>query len=145
LKLYLDSNVFISLVREEIDGNLNILFNDAELFLSVCSKKNFTLILSFLFFREIEKSIFLGRKDVIDFIKSNYKVTIKVFNEEKDYSPEVERIIKETGIHLSDALHIAIALDSKADLIISWNKKDFVKAIKLINCLTPKEFIDESP
>ncbi|MEW6295669.1 MAG: PIN domain-containing protein [Candidatus Diapherotrites archaeon] len=143
MRLYLDSNVFISLVREEINGSLNILFKDTELFLSICSKKNFSLLLSYWFFKEIEKSVFLQKEEVVELLKSNYAVLIQEIKRGKGYYLEMKNIARETGIRFGDALHIAIALDSKADLIVSWNKKDFLKARSLINCLNPKEFIEE--
>ena len=141
-RIYLDSNVYISLVREEIDKAFNLRFKDAELFLSLCRKEEIILILSYLFFDEIKKVVGLKRKDIIEFFK-NYGIKIEIFYSKKDYSTKVSEIYSNFNLHYPDSLHVAIAIDTDSDLIVSWNKKDFIKTNSLIKCLTPKEFIEE--
>jgi len=50
-----------------------------------------------------------------------------------------QEIEKQTGLHFFDSVHVAIALENQADLIVTWNKKDFEKAHKFIQCVSPKE------
>lgn len=142
-RLYLDSNVFISMAREEISPDFTLLCRDSELFLSLCRKKGFTIVISFFFFDEVKNSIFLEREDILDSLENDYGVKLEIIEKKKEYFIGAREIARENEIHYADALHTAIARDNKCDLIISWNKKDFEKIKKIVNYKTPSEFIDE--
>lgn len=55
MKIYLDTNVFISLINEELDKNLRPLYLEAEEFFSYVSTKKIIIVLSALFFEEVHK------------------------------------------------------------------------------------------
>jgi predicted nucleic acid-binding protein len=139
-RFYLDSNVFISFVREEIDSALNLRFVDSENFFAFCRKEKCVLILSGLFFMEVERVISLKKEDILSEF-NRLKIGIELV-EKKPLRKLVSKIIKETKIHFADAVHIAVACENKADAIITWNKKDFAKAQKFVPCFTPSEILD---
>lgn len=141
LRVYLDSNVLISLARQELGHGFRMLAQDSETFLSLCDEGSHTLVLSDLFFEEIEKIISLGRQDVMNLLNGQ-----KVKSESASAGENVGKARKlgdETGMHLADATHLALALDSKCDIIVSWNSRDFAAAKRHIRCITPSEFISE--
>ncbi|MBU2476875.1 PIN domain-containing protein [Candidatus Micrarchaeota archaeon] len=136
-RIYLDSNVFISLIREEIDSSLNLLYIDSQNFFSLCSEENHVLILSGWFFEEISRKISFSREEVLQEFK---KIGIAFFIVDKKPSKDlISMISKECEIHFGDAIHMAIAYENKADFIATWNKKDFEKGNKFVKCFSPKE------
>lgn len=139
-RLYLDSNVFISFVREEIDSSLNLRYLDSRNFFAFCAKQKHVLLISEWFLQEVEKISFLGKEAVSEeFDRQGVKT---IFVQEKIVFAIVSRISKETGLHYADAAHVSIALENHADFIVTWNLKDFEKANALVKCVLPSEFLD---
>lgn len=139
-KIYLDSNVFISFVREEIDPVLNLRYVESGEFFALCAKRKYVILLSYLFFNEVKKVISLEKEDIVEQFKI---MAIRTELTQKKPSEElVSKISRETGIHLADATHIAIAKKNNADLIVTWNIKDFKKAAKIIASRNPTAFLD---
>jgi len=137
---YLDSNVFISFVREEMDSAFNLRFVDSERFFALCRKEKHVLLLSGLFFKEVKKVISLDKSDILEEFERH---GIPIACTENIPSKElVSSVIKESRIHLADAVHVALAYESNADAIISWNKKDFAKSKNFVKCSTPQEILD---
>ena len=68
-RIYLDSNVFISLFSKEIGRNLRGLFVEAEGFFKQVKQKNHILILSNLFFEEVQKQTYLSEDEIITYFK----------------------------------------------------------------------------
>ncbi len=139
-KIYLDSNVFISCVREEIDGQLNLRFSDAEKFFALCAKRSMVVVLSDAFFAEVKHITGLQAEDVIETMRE-IGIKIKLVQRSKNSEEIARRIMRQTGIHFSDAKHIALALESGCNVVVSWNKKDFEKAHTYIPCITPEDFV----
>jgi len=139
-RFYLDSNVFISFIREEIDSAFNLRYVDSENFFAFCRKEKHALVLSGLFFKEVNKVISLKKNDILEEFKRH---EIEVTEAENRPSEEsVSKIAKECKIHFADAVHVATALENKSNAIITWNKKDFIKAVKFVPCLTPGEVLE---
>ena len=137
-RIYLDSNVLISFVREEIDSSLNILYIETQNFFELCSKENHVLILSDWFFEEISRKISFSREDVLQEFK---KIKVAFFVVDKKPSKElIFRISKKYNIHLGDAVHLTIAYENKVDFIVTWDK-DFKKGNKFVKCFSPKEIL----
>ena len=139
-RFYLDSNVFISLVREEIDSAFNLRYLDSGSFFALCRKEKCVLVLSGLFFSEVKKVISLKKEDILEEFKRHKLEFISVEN--KPPKERVLRITRECKIHFADALHVAFACEAKADAVITWNKKDFIRAQKFVNCFTPSEILE---
>ena len=140
-RFYLDSNVFISFVREEIDSAFNLRGIDSENFFAWCRKEKHCLLLSELFFTEVEKVISLKKSDILEEF-NRLKIKVEVF-ENNSSKNLISRIIKETGIHFADAVHAAIAIEKNASALISWNKKDFMKVYKFVKFLQPNEILEK--
>lgn len=137
-RVYLDSNVFISLIRSEIGKPFKPMCQYTEEFFLLC-KNNYCIILSDLTQNEINKITYLSKKEIIEFMK-NYNITIAEVKTGKTDKAKSNKI-RELGIHYPDSLHIALALKAKADCIVTWNIKDFEKAAKLIESKEPTELI----
>ncbi|PJA18538.1 MAG: hypothetical protein COX63_02170 [Candidatus Diapherotrites archaeon CG_4_10_14_0_2_um_filter_31_5] len=79
-RIYLDSNVLISLLREEIDSSFNIRYLESANFFDFCKRNKHILLLSDWFFMEVKKIIFLSKKDVLEEfnrLKVNFSVIEK--------------------------------------------------------------------
>ena len=138
-RLYLDSNVFISFVREEIDPALNLRYVESGNFFAFCAKQKPVLIISEWFLEEVERIIFLNAKSVFEEFERIGAKTIFVGDPQKE---SVAKIMKEARVHKSDAIHVAVAIENKADFIVTWNLRDFEKTSRLIKPISPSEILD---
>jgi len=136
MRIYLDSNVFISLFETEVGRNVRGLFVEAEQFLERVKEQNHILVLSDLFFEEVRQRSYMNESEVMAYF------------EEQDTNVEIVRIkpglpwrkFATGGLHSSDALHVAAAIEGKCDCIVTFNIKDFKKAKKEIRVFEPAEF-----
>lgn len=135
-RIYLDSNVFISLMGTELGMRLRGLFVEAELFLERVKRQGCTLVLSELFFREVAKFCYLSKEEVLAYF-SKIGVAVEVA-EQKGKLPLKE--FSGAGLHFSDSLHAAIAVGEKCDCIVTFNIKDFGKIKDKITVLLPDDF-----
>ncbi len=136
MRLYLDSNVFISFIRCEIGKGFKLMELKSIDFFDSLIESNHELVLSDLFFYEIEKVIHYSKKEVISFFKKK-RINVKIVCFKKNYFSELKKwgFIK---IHRQDRVHFFLALKSNSDSIIAWNLKDFTPAKKFINVMEPK-------
>ena len=142
MRIYLDSNVFISLVGDEIGRDFTLLSENSRMFVDVCSRMGFVLVLSSWFIKEVERVISLTKEDMVETMQ-NKGVVFEFVEPMENVSKEAKRIERNYNLHYNDAIHVAIAKEYGCDLIVSWNKKDFEKVEGIIKCKTPKEFISE--
>lgn len=141
MRLYLDSNVLISFLREEIDSSFNNLYLESERFFSSCKLLGAEIVLSDLFLKEINNIVFLKKEQIFE-VFCSFGLSVS-FNPNADVE-KAEKILKITGLHFADAMHVANALQSGCKAIISWNKKDFEKAATIIPCFSPREFVQSN-
>lgn len=135
-RIYLDSNVFISLVDREVGRNARGLFVEAELFLERAKKHGCVLVLSDWFFKEVKKACYLAREEVLDyFLKIG--ITAEPVAQRETLSL---REFKGRGMHFPDSLHAAIAVKHGCDCIVTFNTRDFEKIKDLIAVFEPVEF-----
>lgn len=139
MRLYLDSNVFISAVKDEIGRSFNLLGEESERFLATCAKYDQCIIISSWFLKEVKDNAFLKEEDVLDFLTTR-NVKFELVKKNEEYTKECLKIVHKFGIHFADAVHVVLAKQSNCDLIISWNKRDFEKVSEEISCKTPEEF-----
>ncbi len=135
-RIYLDSNVFISLFSKELGRNLCGLFVEAEWFFEQVKQKKHFLILSDLFFEEVQKQTYLSKDEITAYFKEqniNFE-TARI----KPGLPWKKFIAR--GIHYSDALHAATAIAFKCNCIVTFNIKDFEKAKNEIKSFEPSDF-----
>ena len=136
-RLYLDSNVFISLAKREMDFNFRGLFIEAEQFFEKAKENKDILILSSHTIKEIRAKILWTNEEIIALLqKGNLVELIKI--QETDY--EKALFISKKGIHFEDAMHVALAIKAKCDCIITFNKKDFEVTQDLIPAEEPLLF-----
>jgi predicted nucleic acid-binding protein len=141
MRLYLDSNVFISFVRSEIDKSFNLRFLDSERFFAACKLVNAELVLSDLFFSEIKRACSIEKQQVLESLEL---LNLKTKPVSDSQSSNPIKISQETGIHFTDALHVSTALQQNCDAIITWNKKDFEKTKQIIAFFSPSEFVQNT-
>jgi len=137
MRVYLDSNVFISLFEGEIGKGVRGLFVEAEQFLERVTAGGYVLVLSELFFKEVGKRGHLSQQEVMEYLKAHNVVFEFVEETEK---PPMEIFLKK-GLHSSDALHAAVAVRHECDCIVTFNVKDFARAKDLISVFAPDDFI----
>ena len=135
-RVYLDSNVFISLIDREIGRDSRGLFVEAEQFLERVKESGDVLVLSDLFFTEIRKKIGMRQESVIAYLR-NKQVELEIVQQRE---PNQVRKWLRKGIHFSDAIHLDTALRENCDCIVTFNVKDFEKVQQWIEVLEPERF-----
>lgn len=133
IRVYLDSNVFIAFILQESGGLLKMQYQEAENFFADCHKK-YVLIISDHTLKEINKKVHYSREDVFNFL---FEENISFeFVEATTADFELARRFVVKGVHFEDALHAAIAINSKCFVIVTFNIRDF-KAISEICAKEP--------
>ena len=134
MKLYVDSNVFISLIREEVSIN-RTLFDEALIFFERVQERKDTILISQLVFDEIQKICFNSREDVIEkFTKLN--ISIKEVKDELNLLKEV----KESKIHYPDCINANTAIKTNCSCIITFNTKDYLNIRNKIKIVQPRDY-----
>jgi len=137
--IYLDSNVLISFLRDEIDGSFRLLSLEAKQFFDYAGREKCKLILSDLFYKEIKDVIKLDVQSIKQFfssIKINFE-EIESVNQDFLESKKLENL----GVHYPDSFHAAIAIRAECDCIVTFNIRDFKTLSKKIDIIEPKNFI----
>ena len=138
MKIYLDSNVLISAFKIEIGFKLRGLFVEANNFLEFTKEHNYKLVISSLVFYEIRKILFLSKQEVqekLNLLEIEYE-EVEMLQDDSFGAKKFEKL----GIHSPDSKHIAIAIRTKCDCIVTFNLKDFEKANNLIEVKEPSMF-----
>ena len=128
--------MFISFINQEIGSDFRALYIEAESFFKRAEKKNCTIVLSQLFFDEIEKRCFLDKEKIIEKLKE-FGLKIEISELKNEIS--IRKFLVK-GIHSSDAVHSAIAIKEKCDCLVTFNIKDFEKILDKITVLLPSDF-----
>lgn len=136
-RVYLNSNVFISLFNEEIGAGFRGLFAEAEAFIELVKKEGHTLVLSKWFFEEVYACCYMPKADVLSYFGG---IGIKVETAESHRKGAWKEFVAK-GIHFSDSLHAAMAIDCKCDCIVTFNIKDFEKISGTIVVMEPAGFL----
>lgn len=135
MRIYLDSNVFIAFILCESGGLNKLMYVEAEDFFYRCHKKH-TLVLSNHAVNEIRKFTYYPKDEILSFFKSQ-EIEIDFIDEDKK-DIELAEIFLKRGIHFTDALHTAIAINAKCAALVTFNTKDFEKIYE-INVKEPVE------
>ena len=139
MRLYVDSNVFISLFKEEIGKNLRSLYAEALSFFENAGKSKHILILSNLTIKEITKVCFIDEPNIIEELKKySIKVVIVEINKEKEKSYYYK------GVHYPDSLHASTAKKELCDGIVTFNTKDFQIIKEEIQIFQPSDITESS-
>ncbi|MFH0714643.1 MAG: hypothetical protein V1847_02680 [Candidatus Diapherotrites archaeon] len=138
MRLYVDSNVLISYVLQEIGKSGNVMFQDVGFFFEMCRLAKHELVLSDLCVKEVKGKTFFKTEEIFVLLEG-----IRVIFASVEESDEIlaASILRRFGIHWLDALHAAIAVRMGCDGIVSWNWKDFQKTNSLVKVYLPSEFV----
>lgn len=135
MKLYVDSNVFISLIREEVFLN-RTLFDEALSFFEKVHERKDTIVISELTLKEIKKIGYTEKEEIVEQIKNK---KIKAEYIPSNYKIEFTKFEK-LGIHIPDSIHVAIAIKERCDCIVTFNIKDLKLANNFIKVIEPSEY-----
>ncbi|MBI2530542.1 MAG: PIN domain-containing protein [Candidatus Diapherotrites archaeon] len=134
----MDSNVLISIIRSEIGKGFEQMYQKVEEFF-LKSGKDSIFVLSGLALKETTKICCLGKKEIIDFIRQ-YNLKFELVEPIRaDYIASKEFIRRK--IHYPDSLHLAIAIRTECDALVTWNLSDFENAQEIIDIRRPADFI----
>jgi len=136
VKIYLDSNVLISLIKEEIGKPVRLMYENAKLFFECCKKSKITLTISQLFLDEVKYALPLTEREILNYFDSIHELNYEFVEITKK---DVKKSNK-FNIHKADALHAAIAINNNCDYLVTWNIRDF-KELKEIKIREPTDFI----
>lgn len=136
MRVYLDSNVFISAFNIELGSGVRGLFIEAEGFFELARRKGSVLVLSELFFREVEKISKTKRGEVLEFFAQK-GLKVELAFAKGDIS--LKTLLKQ-GMHSSDAVHAAVAIKSRCGCIVTFNARHFQAVKGSIKVFEPLEF-----
>ncbi len=134
MKLYVDSNVFISLIREEVFLN-RTLFDEALSFFERVQERKDTIVISELVFDEIQKICFNSREEILEKF-FNLDIPVEEVKNETNLSKE----IKESKIHYPDCINANTAIKTKCEYLVTFNTKDYICINNKITILQPKDY-----
>ena len=137
MRIYVDTNIIISLVTGEFGGNYEFMEERTRMFLAICEQEGHILIVSDWMTNEITKVKPYCSMWIQDFAAENI---IEYVELTKGDRVKAKTLANARGIHYSDARHVQLALKAKADAIVTWDS-DFQKVTDLIKVLTPEHFI----
>ncbi|MEK6972647.1 MAG: hypothetical protein AABW72_01225 [archaeon] len=132
-RIYLDSNIFIAFIKSELGKGFKLMAQDVEDFFRKCPK-NYVLILSEWFFKEVEKNGYYSKQEVLELL-SKKKIQYEIID-----ATEIDLINAKNNfkdIHTTDALHLVLALKSKCSIFLTFNIKDFKSAKEVIEIKEP--------
>ncbi|MBI5884605.1 PIN domain-containing protein [archaeon] len=136
-KIYLDSNVFISLILQDFGKGFKLMYARTDEFFEKCT--GFQFIISCLFVEESKRKTYYSLDELIAFFNERKISFILVFPCDGD-SDLALRLVRQ-GMHYSDALHAAFALRLKCDYLVTWNERDFELLEGKIKVVNPSHFL----
>jgi len=137
-RIYLGSNVFIALIRQDMGKPFKLMFQQVEDFLNDCPEK-YIVVLSDITLQEIEKVVHYSKDLTLESFKELEIETeiLKIENRDTEKASE----LRKKGMHKADALHATLAINSKCDVLLTFNKKHFELVQHLIEIKEPGELI----
>jgi predicted nucleic acid-binding protein len=134
MKIYVDSNVFISAIMDEFGKGFEFMGLRSIEFLEKVLDCHYTILISNLVIKEISNITHLSFKEIESWL-SDYKHKISIWKfGRKDilYAKKFQNKIE------WDLVHASVAIRSKCEVICTWNVKDFNKVRKRIKIFTPE-------
>jgi predicted nucleic acid-binding protein len=140
MKIYVDSNLFISYWDREYGRNIeNFLEYVSGEILNRTVSCEFSIIISDLTVKEIKRRMVFSDEELnssLRIYKDMNKLTV-IEGTEAMWS-QAKKISNERGVHMSDAMHTVFAKEAGA-VLVTWNVKDFVNVKDLITVRHPRE------
>lgn len=139
LRIYLDSNVFIAYIKSDMGKPYKLMYRDVEEFFRQCPQ-NYAIVLSDSAFEEIKKYAYYSEEAVMEFFKG-LEIKTEVVAVGKNDARLTSELCKK-GMHEADALHAALAINSKCDILLTFNKKHFRIVQNFIAVKEPNELME---
>lgn len=134
-KVFLDSNVIISRIFDEFGGKYEFMSYRVEEFFRKVSECHYTVVLSDAIIDEISRTTDLSKGHVMSFL-SNLEEKV-LFVSVVDEDIKLATTLRKKGAsHFADLKHLATAIRS-ADIMCTWNIKDFIEFSDLMPVLSP--------
>ena len=139
MRYYVDSCVIISYLKQEFGFRYQLQYTRVKEFFAKCHEEGHTIVLSNLTFKEVLKNAYT-KENEIEKLFTELRIPYEKVVDSRDIQNKSIQIERE-GVPYPDSKHVAFALFSNSDCIITWNIKDFFKACKHIPSLTPLDAI----
>lgn len=126
VKVYVDSNIFISIILDEISRDYQLLGLRSLEFLNECLECKYEVYVSDFVLDEFCRITSLNDEDFNDLFSVNPKKVRVVESCEED----IVRASQLGKVYVNgflDSMHASLAIKAKCDFICTWNVKDFVK------------------
>ncbi len=139
-KVYVDTNIYLDYLggRKNKDGR--DISEPAFQVFNQCLSCNFEIVVSTWVIQELMKH---APNEKTKFLFSFLKRKTRTIKHTKEDVKETKKILKKYDIndksHFDDALHVVLAKKSKADILVTRNKKNFLPFSNLIQIKFPEE------
>ncbi len=128
-RVYVDSNVFISLVQEEFGRKFEFMNLRTMEFMNASFDCKYTMVVSELVIEEFCSITKLKESDFMTlFDKNPKKLEIQTMTQEDVVLSK--KIVSKLVKGIKDARHAACAINNDCDIICTWNIPDFEKLNK---------------
>ena len=125
VKVYVDSNVFISIVKGDFGRNLEFMELRSDDFLNRSLECEYDLVISNWVLKEFYAKTGLSETGFQELIVKN-PAKVKIINVFQEDLKNAKLLINQVN-GFSDCVHVTIALKNECDFICTWNVKDFFK------------------
>jgi predicted nucleic acid-binding protein len=96
-------------------------------------------VFSDLTLNEIKKHCFYDKEDVIELLTA-FEIQFE-FVKLTDRDKELSKKFFAKGVHAPDCIHAAFAMNCGCEILVTFNKKDFLALEGLILVLSPNELV----
>ena len=132
--------MFISLWDNEYGRNIEnfLSYFSEQLFLRTVNCE-FSLVISDFIITEIKRKMELSEEEMQQRL-SKYKHLgkLEIYTLTSEDWNEAHELMRTVKTHLTDAIQLIAARKSKAELLVTWNLKDFDSAENIITVISPK-------
>jgi predicted nucleic acid-binding protein len=136
-RVYVDSNVLISLIQDEFGKGNEFMSLRVKQFLDKTLSCAYLLVISDWCIEEVKRITKLSSDSIRGWIDSLENKVELVISGSNDFQSAKNLLQKKAALHWSDALHTAISLNMNCEVLATWNIRDFSSAT--INAKTPSE------
>jgi hypothetical protein len=124
-------------VKKEMGFHWRALFIETEQFFDRVKKNGHVIVLSSLFFHEVEKITRMTKEDIMEEF-GRLEISIELVPDPKEL--QVNSYVS-MNIPRLDAMHVAHAIHNSCDMIVTFNVRDFLPAQKYIPIVEPARLV----
>ena len=126
MDIYVDANVFISIIFQDFGKNLEFMDLRSIEFLDDSLKCKYNLLVSDLVVEEFCEVTKLSESDFYSLFLKNPKKLRVVYVTERNMRLSKTLINNKLVGGRKDAVHASVAIDNNSAVICTWNKRDFL-------------------